>query len=256
MSQQLNNNNYVESGEHIQQLKVQKIEKLEQVIPGISHDILNAVNVIEFNNSFLKDAYEEIFKNISVTCPETNTDEKIMLLSEKSHSIFKSIDECNGTIEKITHSLKQYLQNSEGTTGDVNAVVEQAVLLVKTSIEKSIDSLMVQLEMNCPGVTVNYQLLMQSVVDIMVYLGKDVGRKNDTLMITTEHRERLVTITMELVSNTKKSEGSGKDSNRSIILDGALKVPRQLLGNYAGKVEIGKNGSNSSTVVITLQTNN
>ncbi|MCC7539441.1 MAG: hypothetical protein IT379_24665 [Deltaproteobacteria bacterium] len=172
--------------------RADRLTTLGQLVAGVAHEVNNPNNVITFNLPILREYVAAMRPHVEASA---TPDTKLCGLSVEAlfadlQSLIANMEHGSARITAIVSELKGYARPDEAwEDADVNPVVERAVRLVGTRLEKAVDRFEVRLGSGLPRVHMSPGRIEQVVVNLLVNAGQASAGKAGSFVVVSTERE-------------------------------------------------------------------
>lgn len=186
-----------------QLIQADKMAALGTLVSGVAHEINNPNHMIQMNAQSLLETWADLIDFLDDYLDEAKThwigDLSYAELCETFPLLLQDIAKGAARIEKIVASLKDFARPSAKTIAslfNLNEAVNQALSLLKHTINKRTDSMKVDLQPDLPPLIGDIQQMEQVIVNLVLNALDALPNRNAGIRIST--RLDPATKTMEL----------------------------------------------------------
>jgi PAS domain S-box-containing protein len=194
-----------------QLMQASKMVALGTLVSGVAHEINNPNNFIMLNAPLLLEAWENAMP-ILERYYEENGDfilggMKYTEMRQNIPKLFSGISDGAGRIKQIVDDLKNFVRQDTSDLAqsvDINAVLESAISLVSTMINKSTDRFSIEYGKKLPVLKGNFQRLEQVMINLIQNACQALQDKSKGISVSASFDKQSSTIKVRV-----KDEGTG-----------------------------------------------
>lgn len=249
-------------------LQADKMISLGVLVSGMAHEINNPNNFILLNSRIISRVWTDV-KPILEQYYEQAGDFPLAGMPysqayEKIGQLVSGISEGTLRIQKIVQSLKDFARKDSGNlrqTLNVNAVIEEALVIVNSLINKATDLFSVKYDKGLPPVQGNAQHLEQVFINLITNACQSLPHKGKGIFVSTSVAEETSHVLVEI-----RDEGVGiSPENLKFIFDPffttkrdaggtglGLSTSQSIVKNHGGELKITSDPGKGTTARVIL----
>ena len=197
-----------ESQQQLQQ--AQKMETLGTLVAGVAHEINNPLNLIMYNIPLLKKIWND-FLPILIEQKRIRPEQKFGgfaydFLEDNLAQLIADMEMATQRVAKTVADLKNYTRQSnvaEKAPMQVNAAVNNAVRLAKTTLRKSSVRVKLELQDGLPPIEGNLQSIEQIILNILINAVQAIDHRQGEIHISTGYQTKDGRVYIRIQDNGK-----------------------------------------------------
>jgi signal transduction histidine kinase len=175
-------------------IQADKLASLGILVSGVAHEINNPNNFIILNSDNLRDIWKDVLpvldkhsrENSSFTIAGLN----YLEVRDEVAQLIAGISEGAKRIRTIVQSLKDFARQGPGDMNrpvNLNAVIEQATIIIANLIKKSTDRFIVECESGLPEIRGDFQRIEQVLINLITNACQALKDRNQAVVLSTKY---------------------------------------------------------------------